>query len=61
MSRRETDSPNWGGVREGAGRKNHGRIPVSFRLNPAEAKAVRAFIKRFRERAEKAKAKAEEE
>ena len=56
MSRRETDSPNWGGSREGSGRKNVGRSPVCFRLTPAEAKAVRAFITRLREREEKIKA-----
>lgn len=61
MSRRETDSPNWGGRRKDAGRPSSGRSPICFRLNPTEAKAVRAFIKRLREKEEKIKAaKAEE-
>ena len=43
-------SPNWGGKREGAGRKAvELRKPKSFRLSDSEHKAVSAFLRDLRQ------------
>ncbi len=46
--RRETDSPNWGGRREGSGRKKGPKHPFSIRVTDAEERAIRAFIAKLR-------------
>ena len=56
VMRRETDSPNWGGRREGSGRKKGPKHPFSIRVTDAEERAIRSLIDRLRKR----KAKKEE-
>lgn len=48
--RRETDSPNWGGRREGSGRKKLGKHPITIRVTNAEEKAIRALLARMRKK-----------
>ena len=48
--RRETDSPNWGGRREGSGRKKGKKHPFSIRVTDAEERAIRALIDKLRKR-----------
>lgn len=48
--RRETDSPNWGGHREGSGRKKLGKHQFSMRVTNAEEKAIRALLDRMRKK-----------
>jgi len=51
--RRPTDSPNWGGRREGSGRKPGPKHPFSIRVTDAEEKAIRAMIAKMRKKAAK--------
>ena len=53
--RRPTDSPNWGGRREGSGRKKLPKHPFSVRVTNAEEKAIRALLARLRKKAAKEK------
>lgn len=59
--RRATDSPNWGGKREGSGRKKLDKHPFSMRVTDTEERAIRKLVAKMRERAEKAAEKRKKE